>query len=139
MAKPRMNWTQSAIECYKRGGICEGCPTKELISSQKCQMKKTIIKLVATIGKPPKDFIGFFPGITPTQNEIINAIITGADTADEIAELIGISIASAQYYISQICNLAEVNGLSFKKNVGGYPNLLNTYEQKQYQRKKRRI
>ncbi|MBE7709673.1 MAG: hypothetical protein E7Z93_04405 [Cyanobacteria bacterium SIG32] len=47
-------WTQTALECYKRGCNCEGCFYKTFFSgsSQKCQMKASVLELVRTIGKP---------------------------------------------------------------------------------------
>lgn len=47
-------WTTTAIECYKRGCICSGCPMKDLIKSQKCQMKSSVIELVRLYGIPNK-------------------------------------------------------------------------------------
>lgn len=47
-------WTLSAIECYQRGCICFNCPIKELVKSQKCQMKASVIELVRVLGKPNK-------------------------------------------------------------------------------------
>lgn len=44
-------WSVDAINCYKRGCICEGCPIKNLISS-KCFMKSTVIELVKKLGAP---------------------------------------------------------------------------------------
>ena len=47
-------WTPSAVECYQRGCICSNCPIKELIKSQKCQMKASVIELVRLYGIPNK-------------------------------------------------------------------------------------
>lgn len=47
-------WTPSAVECYQRGCICSNCPIREVIKSQKCQMKATVIELVKILGKPNK-------------------------------------------------------------------------------------
>lgn len=47
-------WTPSAIECYNRGCICSGCPMKDLIKSQKCQMKTSVLELVRKLGVPNK-------------------------------------------------------------------------------------
>lgn len=49
-------WTQSAIDCYQRGCICEGCPIYELIFKNrgyKCQMKAAVIESVRIFGAPP--------------------------------------------------------------------------------------
>lgn len=47
-------WTQTAIECYKRGCNCEGCFYTDFFnnSSQKCQMKASVLELVRVLGKP---------------------------------------------------------------------------------------
>ena len=47
-------WTQTAIECYKRGCRCSGCFYNDFFagSPQKCQMKYTVLELVRVIGKP---------------------------------------------------------------------------------------
>ena len=50
-------WTQAAIECYQRGCRCSGCFYNDFFagSSQKCQMKYTVLELVRTIGRPNLD------------------------------------------------------------------------------------
>ena len=47
-------WTTTALECYKRGCNCEGCFYKDFFSgsSQKCQMKASVLELVRVIGAP---------------------------------------------------------------------------------------
>ena len=47
-------WTQTALECYKRGCVCDGCFYKDFFSSatQRCQMKASVLELVRTIGTP---------------------------------------------------------------------------------------
>lgn len=47
-------WTTTAIECYKRGCNCEGCFYTDFFnkSSQKCQMKASVLELVRVLGKP---------------------------------------------------------------------------------------
>ena len=47
-------WTQTAIEGYKRGCNCEGCFYTDFFnnSSQKCQMKASVLELVRVLGKP---------------------------------------------------------------------------------------
>lgn len=50
-------WTHTAIECYKRGCVCNGCFYSEFFSgnSQRCQMKATVLELVRVLGKPEID------------------------------------------------------------------------------------
>ena len=47
-------WTNTALECYKRGCVCEGCWYTDFFnsSSQKCQMKASVLELVRVLGKP---------------------------------------------------------------------------------------
>lgn len=50
-------WNKTAIECYERGCICEGCPINELYFKNKyyrCQMKSAVIELVRILGLPPQ-------------------------------------------------------------------------------------
>lgn len=46
-----LHWSESAIECYKRGCICEGCdiphPTED-----KCMMKSVVLDLSRRIESP---------------------------------------------------------------------------------------
>ena len=47
-------WTPTALECYKRGCNCEGCFYSDFFkgTSQKCQMKASVLELVRVIGTP---------------------------------------------------------------------------------------
>ena len=47
-------WTQTAIDCYKRGCNCEGCFYTDFFnkSSQKCHMQASVLELVRVLGKP---------------------------------------------------------------------------------------
>ena len=48
-------WTTDAVNCYKRGCVCEGCPIKRLVKSlYKCQMKASVLELVRIHGIPTK-------------------------------------------------------------------------------------
>ena len=48
-------WTRSAVDCYKRGGVCEGCFYDGFFSvGFKCQMKKAVLTLVRNVGAPPR-------------------------------------------------------------------------------------
>ena len=54
----RNGWTPTAIECYKRGCVCDGCFYQNFFSkgvkTQKCQMKRTVLSLCRKYGKPTK-------------------------------------------------------------------------------------
>lgn len=47
-------WTQTAIDCYKRGCVCSGCFYNDFFKGgpQRCQMKSTVLELVRTLGTP---------------------------------------------------------------------------------------
>ena len=47
-------WTPTALDCYKRGCNCEGCFYRDFFSgsSQKCQMKASVLELVRVLGTP---------------------------------------------------------------------------------------
>lgn len=48
-------WNTTAIECYKRHCICEGCPIVydlESVSAQNCRMKSAVVALVKKFGIP---------------------------------------------------------------------------------------
>lgn len=45
-------WSQTALDCYLRGCVCEGCLLSEIIESSKCHMKAAVIELVRIYGKP---------------------------------------------------------------------------------------
>ena len=46
--------TPTALQCYKRGCVCEGCFYSDFFSetAQRCQMKAAVLELVRTIGTP---------------------------------------------------------------------------------------
>lgn len=49
-------WNIDAVNCYKRGCICEGCPIKKLVKSlYKCQMKASVLELVKLYGIPKRN------------------------------------------------------------------------------------
>ncbi|OGI18462.1 MAG: hypothetical protein A2287_05490 [Candidatus Melainabacteria bacterium RIFOXYA12_FULL_32_12] len=47
-------WTQTAVDCYKRGCVCSGCFYSDFFkeSPQRCQMKATVLELVRVLGRP---------------------------------------------------------------------------------------
>ena len=79
----KLRWSESAIDCYNRGCVCQGCPTKEILET-KCTMKKTVIDLVSKIGIPPN--VPFIEGLTAQQNDILACILNGTTEVSAIAE-----------------------------------------------------
>lgn len=54
------HWTRTAIECYERNMICEGCFYYETYFKNanyraKCQMKAIVMELYRRFGKPKAD------------------------------------------------------------------------------------
>lgn len=50
-----MRWTKSAMDCYQRGCVCEGCFINEYfckVSGWTCQMKAAVLASVAKFGIP---------------------------------------------------------------------------------------
>ena len=48
-------WNKTAVECYERGCMCGDCPIFLRYfknKSYKCQMKKVVLEMVKTLGKP---------------------------------------------------------------------------------------
>jgi len=48
------HWTISAIDCFKRGCVCQGCFYDDFFrfKPDKCKMKQVVIELVRTLGLP---------------------------------------------------------------------------------------
>lgn len=46
-------WTVTAIMCYKRGCVCEGCFYNKFFTDRyKCQQKAAVLELVRVLGVP---------------------------------------------------------------------------------------
>ena len=47
-------WSKTAIDCYNRHCVCEGCEYQKYFSDkyQICQMKSAVLALVRTVGIP---------------------------------------------------------------------------------------
>ena len=56
-------WTPTAVECYKRGCVCDGCWYSAFFSGkyQKCQMKASVLELVRTQGTPNVELQQYIP------------------------------------------------------------------------------
>lgn len=55
MAKTQLRrWTRAAIDCYKRGCVCQGCYFQTFFSDKKqlCRMKSAVIESVRLFGQP---------------------------------------------------------------------------------------
>lgn len=102
-------WTDGAIFCYKRGCKCEGCYIKELIKSSPCFMKHSVMKLVNELGTPVKD------KYTKKQKDVIESILNGATTREEIALDLGISKEKVTGRLMTLYDIAHTDGWQKKK------------------------
>lgn len=48
-------WSLQAVECYRIGSMCEFCDIPKKMTSQKCQMKATVLELTKLFGRPNAD------------------------------------------------------------------------------------
>lgn len=130
-------WTETAIECYKRGGICEGCLLHGTLDAE-CQMKQSVIELVCQFGAPviiPE----LFEGLSDIENRIINAIANGAVRRADIAERAGIAKNSLQNYLTHLYILAETHGTIFTNGSDKLPDLIRFITEKAKENKKMNI
>lgn len=103
-------WTEGSIFCYKRGCNCNGCFVSDLIESQKCRMKTSVIELVRKFGKPPENELQ----LTRTQQKIINAILKGCNNKYQIAKETGLTVSCVQSALTDMYDLAENDGIVYK-------------------------
>lgn len=107
-------WSKTAIECYRRGCNCSGCPVKDLFTEE-CRMKEAVLFLVSKNGAPTDLSEFYFPELTEQENNIVTAIINGAKTKEEIAEQLECGIGTIATYQAGICNFIETQGYQFKR------------------------
>ena len=106
-------WTPSAIECYQRGCVCEGCLIAQIME-QHCRMKSSVIQLIKTLGPPQIFTTKFIPGATEAEEEIIGTILKGAGTLKQIAEHLGLNEETIKCRLYSLYKLVENNGYQFK-------------------------
>lgn len=103
-------WTEGSIFCYKRGCRCDGCFVKDLIESQKCEMKSAVFTLVKKFGAP-KEYDNMI--YTKQQSRVLQAILNGASTKEEISAAVGISVRNLQSHINKLYKYARADGCRF--------------------------
>lgn len=101
-------WTKGAKECFFRGGRCEGCITFGILG-YRCRMKQSVLELVRKYGVPTNDE----DTLTERQQKVIDAILNGANTKDEIAKYTGLEPDQTQGVLSQLYQLAESEGVVY--------------------------
>ncbi|MBQ7450697.1 hypothetical protein IJS77_04705 [bacterium] len=116
-------WTETAIMCYDRGCMCDGCYIQDILSD-KCMMKYSVITLVRILGKPNCGKNGFFEGITEPEQRIVDAILNGFETKKEIAEYNNVTPNTIQMTLDELYKLAINNGAIFTKQKYKLPELV---------------
>lgn len=74
-------WTEAAVDCYKRGCVCQGCLIYEQIGKD-CRMKASVLELVRKLGKPPERIT---KDLTHYEQDIVDVILDGYDSFENIA------------------------------------------------------
>lgn len=108
-----IRWTQGAIECYRRGCVCNGCITGQILKSATCRMKITVRELVKRFGPPPK-ILNLIPGATPQEENIITAILEGAGTLRQIAESLELNEETISQRLCSLYRVVEDQGYQFE-------------------------
>ena len=107
-------WTESAIDCYKRGCICPGC-TIEGSVEEGCYMKKVVLELVRVLGTPPEkeekknEF-------SELQKKMIELVREGMINRDLIADELKTTRCVVNNNFSQIFRKLKKKGYVFSKN-----------------------
>ena len=96
------SWTEGARFCYQRGCNCRGCYVKDIMDT-KCYMKSAVIKLVEMFGAPKEK-----SAYTQTEKAVIKAILKGANTKAEIAQVGNIPLSSINF--TNIYEIARTQG-----------------------------
>jgi len=133
-ATSQRRWTPGAIECLKRGCICEGCFYNNFFkesSNKKCQMKAAVLELKRTIGNPAgykeqtiiKEDQGenmeklilsenekrkFVEQLTNKELEVCDLLCDGA-TYPQIAKKIFIAETTVKTHVNNIFQKLQVN------------------------------
>jgi len=106
-------WTRGAVECYNRSCICEGCPVKDILSSE-CQMKYAVISLVRTQGLPPKN--RNIENKRQENQKLLDTISAYMDEGFNLKEIA--EILNRPYY--KVQTFAKLNGLDTTRNRGNW-------------------
>jgi len=117
----RYNWTPQAIDCYKRGCVCEGCSVKYTLDT--CKMKQYVLKLVRAIGKPPENS-ELIDGLGSVATSIVNAILDGYTTKTELADYLERTPHNIQRHLDKICIAVQGLGYRFKRRCCRLPELV---------------
>ena len=94
-------WTTTAIECFTRNCVCEGCYYSTLHC--KCRMKETVEILYKRHGEPPIATTFFGQELTQSEAETLTRIIQG-------------DLRPRQAAKDKLFRIAAENGLKFKNN-----------------------
>lgn len=104
-------WTRQAIECYKRGCKCSGCPIKNMLETR-CDMKRSVFELVRKYGAPkPKEVKK--EKYTEEQKHIIRLVRSGIVTRKELAKELNIGVDILTSKVRPLYRIAEQDGYTF--------------------------
>ena len=92
-------------------------------------MKTSVINLVRIFGIPPENKEPFFEGITEPEQKIVDAILDGCETKEEIAERNKVTPDRIQIILDDLYKLAIQNGAVFIKQKYRLPELVDFIRQ----------
>lgn len=113
-------WTETSIDCYRRGCRCEGCYLKDTLETP-CMMKFAVIDLVTKFGAPKEEE----NELTGNQQKIVDAILNGANTFEDIAKTAEINIGSVKSALTKMYPMAEYDGVIYKNKRFKFPQFIN--------------
>lgn len=103
------NWTETAVDCYRRGCVCDGCNIFKIIG-EKCNMKRTVLDLVKKFGAPNNNE----KTLTKGEQKIIDAILAGADDYKSIEYKTKMTHYAVQATLSHLYQYAKSEGFIFE-------------------------
>lgn len=103
-------WTPAARECYERGCICDGCLMSWTLG-KRCRMKEAVLYLVREFGAPKEESI-----YSGREKQIINAILNGADTYEELEQATGLKHTLVRATLTRLYRYADGAGVVYQNN-----------------------
>ncbi len=98
------HWTESAIDCYLRGCVCEGC---DIPRPENCRMKDSVLALVRQYGNP-KAFIVKQKKKVMHDKELVYNIQEMLEAGEQL-KTIAVKLDITMYYLKK---LMDLNGLT---------------------------
>lgn len=114
------HWTTGSIYCYERGCNCQGCYMNDILESR-CKMKCAVFELVRKFGKLKEENE---LELSVIEQEIVNIILAGANTLEEIAQKLKKSKNTTGVYIRKMYSVAKNDGVVFKNGRNMLPRFI---------------